>query len=113
MRDTGNKNILLTLELFFCFKFFHSYRQNGASAPEDKDGHNLWAYRQALQNDPAIQAHFQEQDLTLIKHTLRHLLALMQQLSFNGALVLADPHAACHDPLISDNTQMFRNSLKM
>lgn len=51
--------------------------------------------------------------LDLIKHTLRHLLALMQQLSFSGALVLPDPHAAFHYPLTSDNTRMFRNSLKL
>jgi len=51
--------------------------------------------------------------LDSIKATLRHSLALMQQLSFSGALVLADPHAAFHHPLASDNTQVARNSLKL
>lgn len=49
--------------------------------------------------------------LDLIKHTLRHLPAQMQQLSFSGAQVLADPHAAFHHP--PSHTQMVRKSLKL
>lgn len=90
--------------------------QNGASTLEEETVTNF----EPTNEDTRTPEHstqpgtFPGTGLDFIKHAVRHLLALMEQLPFRGARVLAVAHAAFHQhTLASEKAQKLRKSLKL